>query len=209
MSSGYTVFDGSATVARRRTTTEQRILEAAAAALVGGTRFSDLTVETVLELAGVSRSSFYKFFADKAALVQRLAEPSIGEAAQASTDWWHGTPASSWRGLAATVARMLTIGRANSDLWQAYFDAAAADPDVDEALRGAMESHAEMVAQRISALQEEELATSELQPIHLARFMIRTTLTSLVDHLQHGDRDADEAITRTLGRSLWFGVFGH
>ncbi|MGX9672922.1 TetR/AcrR family transcriptional regulator [Mycobacterium sp. HM-7] len=209
MSAGYIVFDRPSTIARRRTTTEHRILEAAAAVLVGGTRFSDLTVEMVLELAGVSRASFYKFFADKAALVLRLAEPSIGEAAQASTDWWHGMPASSWHGLAATVAHMLTIGRANTELWQAYFDAAAADPDVDEALRGAMEGHAAMVAQRIIVLQDQNLATSELQPIHLARFMIRTTFTSLVDHLQHGDRDVDEAITRTLGRSLWFGVFGH
>lgn len=197
------------TPTQRRTTTERRILDAAGAALHGGTRFSDLTVETILDIADVSRASFYKFFADKASLVQRLAEPSIGEAAQASTDWWHGSPAASWHGLAATVARMLAIGRANTELWQAYFDAAAADAEVDEALRGAMENHATMVAQRITELQDEGLATWELDPIQLARFMIRTTFYSLVDHLQHGDRDADEAITRTLGRSLWFGAFGH
>ncbi|MFC8386361.1 TetR/AcrR family transcriptional regulator [Nocardia sp. NPDC057272] len=194
---------------RRRTTTERRVFEAAAILLRGGTRFSDLTVESIIELADVSRASFYKYFTSKGVLVQRIAVPSLAESTQESANFWLTEPATSWKGLAETIGRMLRIGRANAELWQAYFDATAAHPDIEDALHRAMEGHVEVISQRVATLRQAGSISTDMDPIHLARFMIRGTYDALVEHLQHGSADDDDAFTRTLGRALWFGAFAH
>ena len=58
---------------------ESRILDAASEILETGEHYADIPVERILEVADVSRSTFYQWFPDKTALILQLTAPLLAE----------------------------------------------------------------------------------------------------------------------------------
>lgn len=74
-------------VARARQQTEAALLRAADALLAEGTPFADLSIETIARRAGVSRPTFYAYFADKRALALRLGQDLEAAIGESVADW--------------------------------------------------------------------------------------------------------------------------
>ena len=118
---------------RRRTpeVAEQEII-AAAEALLRERPFRELTVDEVMRRTELSRPSFYVYFRDRHHLVLRVVEHIGGELFTMADRWFKG------EGDGPELAREATEGivavfAEHGPVLRALADAAADDPDVDEA----------------------------------------------------------------------------
>jgi TetR/AcrR family transcriptional regulator, ethionamide resistance regulator len=66
-----------------------RLLNAAETLIAGGATFEELSVEQVISHAGVSRTSFYKYFRDKRDLLARLMDRVETQLATMADAWWN------------------------------------------------------------------------------------------------------------------------
>src|SRR5882724_12410734 len=95
--------------AERRDLIKARLLAAVESLLAEGESFTELSVERLVSLAGVSRSTFYVYFEDKGELIRAWLTEIISELDVAAQEWWSlgtgGEPNStvSWKDLRAAL----------------------------------------------------------------------------------------------------------
>lgn len=58
------------------------------ALVANGTRYADLSVETIITAGGISRSTFYAYFDDKGDLLVAMAQDVIGDLIADGASWW-------------------------------------------------------------------------------------------------------------------------
>jgi AcrR family transcriptional regulator len=153
---------------RRRTpeVAEQEIV-AAAESLLRERPFRELTVDEVMRRTELSRPSFYVHFRDRHHLVLRVVEHLGSELAAMSDRWLRGGegPALARDALEGIVA----VYREHGPVLRALADAAADDPEVEEAYGSLVERfvdatarhiEGEIAAGRMLALEPRETATA-------------------------------------------------
>jgi TetR/AcrR family transcriptional regulator, ethionamide resistance regulator len=120
--------------AERRDLIKARLLAAVESLLAEGENFTELSVERLVSLAGVSRSTFYVYFEDKGELIRAWLTEINSELDVAAQRWWslggEGQGAVSWDDVRAALNRVVLVYRPHTTLMAAAFDAAAYDPAV-------------------------------------------------------------------------------
>ncbi len=122
---------------QRRAATEQAILDATEG-LLERTSFRDLTVEDVMDVAGLGRTAFYRYFPDLESVVLRHMDGIAEELHAASRDWLSADDPDAQ--LVASGLRIAAVYRDHGRLMQAFSQAAGAGPDVHEAWRRVLDS---------------------------------------------------------------------
>ena len=148
-------------------------------------------MERILQLAKVSRSTFYQWFPDKTALIQRVAQPGVEEFLAASDSWWTRSDGGSADTLADIVTQMLALARASAPIWRAYLETASSDSEFGATLR---ERH-------------DGLVPAEVDTSQTARFIVTTMRASFIEALTAGHTTEDERFARTLGRVFWLSMY--
>ena len=133
--------------AERRDLIKARLLAAVESLLAEGENFTELSVERLVSLAGVSRSTFYVYFEDKGELIRAWLTEIISELDVAAQGWWSlggerggergGTV--SWADLRVALNRVVLVYRPHTTLMAAAFDAAAYDPAVRDQVDAMMQ----------------------------------------------------------------------
>jgi AcrR family transcriptional regulator len=129
--------------AERRDLIKARLLAAVESLLAEGENFTELSVERLVSLAGVSRSTFYVYFEDKGELIRAWLTEIISELDVAAQGWWSlgggqgGT--GSWDELRVALNRVVLVYRPHTTLMAAAFDAAAYDPAVRDQVDAMMQ----------------------------------------------------------------------
>ena len=146
---------------RRRAPAEaEREIIAAAGALLREKPFRELTVDDVMRRTGLSRPSFYVHFRDRHQLVLRVVEHIGGELFTMAERWYTG------EGEGPALARDATEGLVevfaeHGPVLRALADAAADDPDVDEAYGQLVNRFVDVTARHI----EREVAAGRILPL--------------------------------------------
>jgi TetR/AcrR family transcriptional regulator, ethionamide resistance regulator len=122
---------------QRRAAIEQSILDATEA-LLETRPFRDLTVEDVMEVAGLGRTAFYRYFPDLESVILRHMARIADELFVASQDWL--TAADPDAQLVDSGLRIAAVYRDHGRVMQGFSDAAGAGPDVQQAWRAVLES---------------------------------------------------------------------
>jgi TetR/AcrR family transcriptional regulator, ethionamide resistance regulator len=122
---------------QRRAVVEQAILDATEALLETRT-FRDLTVEDVMEVAGLGRTAFYRYFPDLESVILRHMAGIADELSVPSQDWL--TAADPDAQLLDSGLRIAAVYRDHGRVMQAFSDAAGAGPDVHRAWRAVLDS---------------------------------------------------------------------
>ncbi len=122
---------------QRRAATEQAILDAAEA-LLETRPFRELTVEDVMEAAGLGRTAFYRYFPDLESVVLRHMAGIADEIALASYHWLTAEDPDAQ--LVDAGLRIAAVYRDHGRVMQAFSDAAGAGPDVHQAWRATIDS---------------------------------------------------------------------
>jgi TetR/AcrR family transcriptional regulator, ethionamide resistance regulator len=134
---------------RRRGTTRRRILDAALE-LLEARRWHDIRLEDVMIETGLTRTAFYRHFADREALLLALLEDAGLGLDAAGLAWKQGAgdPVEQLRaGLGELTAVLVRRGR----LFQAVVDSAAQEAAVAEAHAALVERMVAVTAERIGA----------------------------------------------------------
>ncbi|WP_024793989.1 TetR/AcrR family transcriptional regulator [Tomitella biformata] len=145
----------------RRGEVEDRLLASLNQLTAEGVSFTEMSVARLAAGAGVSRATFYVYFADKGALIVRLTQRAaaqlqapaglLSSLAAADTD-----PA----GLRAAIGQIVELYRANAAVYAALTESARYDSAARAVLDGAVNGIIAVTAQRLRALQEAGLAAS-------------------------------------------------
>ena len=122
---------------QRRAATEQAILDATEG-LLERRSFRDLTVEDVMDVAGLGRTAFYRYFPDLESVVLRHMDGIAEELHAASRDWLSADDPDAQ--LVASGLRIAAVYRDHGRLMQAFSEAAGAGPDVHDAWRRVLDS---------------------------------------------------------------------
>jgi AcrR family transcriptional regulator len=179
----------------RRADTEQRILDGTIELLDSGASLAGLSVNRIVEAAGVSRATFYLHFTDKRALVGRLAETELHEFQRATVSFLSG-PAAGRDELAVTVDELVSLWRDQAGVLSSLIELAEYDSDSREAWQAVIHAIAASIA---PAIRERRPELDEPLVLTLAEIIAWTGERAL--HQMVG-RDASDAQARTTAAGL-------
>lgn len=194
----------------RRSPDEARneILRATEAALAD-LEFNELTVEVLMERTGMTRSSFYHYFASLEEVAMALFGRVENEIAGAVDDWLGGEPADD--PVAATtrhLTRLFEVWHEHADLMRAINQAAARDRNAYEQWRErVVDRYIEMTA----AFIRREVALGRCDasdPEQLAGALILMNTSVAIDQASRPEPDSSDRVGKTIARVWNSSLFG-
>ena len=108
---------------------ERALLRATEQLLDSGLSFTELSVEQLSRQAGIARSTFYIYFADKGALVQRLAARVTEELMAACNGWWRIADTARPEDLADAMLDVLDVYDRHRSVMRALVETSSYDAD--------------------------------------------------------------------------------
>ena len=191
----------------KRQATEVAVLTAMEALLAEGIPYATLSVERIATRAGISRTAFYFYFADKREVLMRLASELSDEFYREADAWWSGAGDGSEQ-LTAAVGKIAALYRAHSPTICAIVEVAAYDEVVGPFWRALVERFVDASANRIAAEIEAGRADPVLAPHAIAFSLVWMTERALYQRLAQEDPVSDDELVCALVRIWTSTVYG-
>lgn len=119
--------------------------------LAGGTTYAEIGIDALVEEAGMAKSTFYVYFADKDDLLRTLARQAIAALVAIEGAWW-SVPADAGKdALREAVTTMVDEYRGHGALLAAITEAATYDARMNEQFTAAVGGASLAGAQRLRA----------------------------------------------------------
>lgn len=185
----------------RRRAIEADVLRATEALLGEGAGYATLSIERIATRAGISRTAFYFYFADKRELLMRLAADVGQQLYDEAETWWSGSddgPAQ----LGEALGKIAALYRAHGPLVCAIVEVAASDPEVGAFWRDLVGRFVDASADRIAAEQAAGRASAALHARATAFALVWMTERSLHQMLVQEDPPPADALVEALAR-IW------
>jgi AcrR family transcriptional regulator len=157
--------------AQRRNEARARLLQVVEAMLDEGDSFTELSVERLVQAAGMSRSTFYVYFEDKGDLLRAWFSEIDEQLVEAAADWWEISGRSTRKDVRVVLERIVKTYRPHTTLMAATYDAAAYDGAVRELVEGMMKRNTASLRKHIRAGQQEGFIDSELPAAQTAAWL--------------------------------------
>ncbi|WP_327286821.1 TetR/AcrR family transcriptional regulator [Streptomyces sp. NBC_01198] len=175
--------------------------------LDSGQAFSEISVQQILEEAGVSRATFYAHFQGKSDVLVRLTD-DLRESLLALARQWD--PAAE-QGGAERFARFFTdviaIHRAHRRVLTAVQEAATYDPAVGDFYTADLENFEETALRTVLAEQAAGATAADLDPVSASRIIVWGGAQAIAHHIRVDDGAGDAAFARELARIWWYGAY--
>lgn len=147
-----------------RSAVEDVIVGAMERLLAGGRNFTSVSVEELAQEAGISRSTFYMHFRDKAELVRRLMKHVTRELLEAAAVWLESPQVADRARLRAALRQVAEVYDKHRAIMLAVAETAAYDPDVAAMFRETMDRFAGDMRAALKRAQREGQADVKLTP---------------------------------------------
>lgn len=118
--------------AERRDELRRELLEAVERLIGAGESFTEISVEQLVAEVGISRTTFYVYFADKGEVLAAWFAEIAGELSEVLSAWWELDADSSREDLRGAIEHAMRVYRPHAALMAAAFDTASYDPAVRE-----------------------------------------------------------------------------
>jgi TetR/AcrR family transcriptional regulator, ethionamide resistance regulator len=205
------VISGSKKAGSRRARSREellaRLLVAIEALLGEGQSYTDISVDEILDRAGVARSTFYYHFRDKGELLIGVSAGAVEEIVEISNGLYADGLHRSRPDFTAAVRRTVQAWSAHVPLMNALSELAAYNPAVKEQFLAGWR-HAQLrVAQHIRDGQAEGFVRDDLHPDHVAgwlTWMAERGISLLV--WPAPERQIDE-IADALATTVWHTLY--
>jgi TetR/AcrR family transcriptional regulator, ethionamide resistance regulator len=193
----------------RRGQIERQLLDATDRLMVGGTSFTELSVDRLATEAGISRASFYIYFEDKGHLLRRLATQVFADLADAAQLWWAVADRRDPADVHAAMAGIIASYRRHQPVLIALNEMSGYDPLVGETYRELLVGIATRLTRVIEAGQAAGTIRTQLPPEATA-----STLTWMVERTCHQNLPSqpssyDAELARTLTEIIWGALYLH
>jgi len=179
--------------------------------LLATRRFADLSVADILLEAGVSRASFYFYFASKYTLLSAVSERAVDEV-YAVTQTWLRRSGSEPPLDALRTAMQGAVSRwgAHGPVLRAIVDSAASAPEIDAQWKRLIERFTAAAAEQIDRERAAGVAPAGMDSRALAALLTWMTERALFLMVSDGEPEfADpEALVETLAGVWWRAIYG-
>jgi AcrR family transcriptional regulator len=192
--------------AQNRAEIEDRILAATEALLAGGASFTELGIGRISAEAGVARSTFYLYFADKTRLLLRLAQ-DLGESSFDLLAGWSPAEATAHAALTRSMYSVLVFYREHAHVLRAVLEVAPYDDAVRDFWNERLEA---FVVRAEEWIVEEQAAGRTPNGVNAAvasRVFILGGMQTIAHQVISGAADDDEAVAEELSALQWYGSF--
>ena len=197
------------TQAERRDLLSRRLISIVEPLIEAGEGYSELSVERIIRAAGISRSTFYSYFDDKADLLVAMAQHVVADVLDTGDSWWELPHGAGKDELREALRPPIDAYRRHRTLLGAVVESAAYDPRAREQLNRLVEASANELATHIRACQRAGSAAPDLDPARSARWLIWMIERGLYQLMSPaGDREARrllDSLTDLVWRSLYAG----
>jgi TetR/AcrR family transcriptional regulator, ethionamide resistance regulator len=116
----------------RRDDARARLLAVVERLLADGESYTEISIERMVAEAGMARSTFYVYFADKGDLLRAWFAEITDELRVTAATWWQLQPPVCYEDTRAALAAIVATYRPHTPLMAALYDTAAYDPSVRE-----------------------------------------------------------------------------
>jgi AcrR family transcriptional regulator len=191
----------------KRQAIEAAVLHAMEELLAEGATYATLSVERIAKRAGISRTAFYFYFADKRELLMRLASKLSDELYHEADAWWSGAGDGPQQ-LTAALGKVATVYRAHGPLVCAIVEVSTYDDVVGPFWHALVERFVTASAQRIASEIDVGRADPTLNPEATAFALVWMGERALYQMLAQDGPVSDNELVRALGR-IWIAtVYG-
>ncbi|GII54320.1 TetR family transcriptional regulator [Planotetraspora thailandica] len=192
---------------KRSAATEAQLLSAVERLLNNGESFTEISVQRILEEAGVSRATFYAHFQGKSDILARLAENLRTGLLALARQWDPGAGEDGAERYARFFEEVITIHRANRIVLSAVREVASYDPAVRNFYTADLEEFDEAVLRTLVAEQEAGTTPSDLDAVAASRIIVWGGSQAIARHISVDDGSGDAAFARELGQIWWYGAY--
>ncbi|MEU6347005.1 TetR/AcrR family transcriptional regulator [Streptomyces sp. NPDC046977] len=193
--------------AARSAATRSQVTSTLERLLDSGTAFSDISVQQLLEEAGVSRATFYAHFQSKSDVLVRLTE-GLRESLLALARQWD--PAAGEDGadrFARFFEEVIRIHRANQGVLTAVREAASYDSAVSDFYTANLEGFEETTLRTVLSEQAAGMTTADLDAVAASRIIVWGGAQAIAHHIEVDDGSHDAVLARELARIWWYGAY--
>ncbi|WP_236977300.1 MULTISPECIES: TetR/AcrR family transcriptional regulator [Mycobacterium] len=169
-------------------------------------RFTELTLERLVTAAGISRTSFYKYFDSKVDVLASWLGEFIQLLDQAPRTW-SGVAAPTRAGLAEGMRKVAAVYRPRLPLVAAVYETAASDAELRSQLAAALESMEGALRQHISRGQQEGWANAALDDGETARWLIYLTENGLRHIIGPAPERGVRELVEAWADTVWFTLY--
>jgi AcrR family transcriptional regulator len=184
----------------KRRAIEADVLQAAEALLGEGASYANLSIERIATRAGISRTAFYFYFADKRELLMRLAADVGQQLYDEAETWWSGSGDTAE--LMAALGKIAALYRAHAPLVCAIVEVSTYDPPVGVFWRELVGRFVTASAERIEAEQAAGRTDPALDPTATAFALVWMTERSFHQMLVQEDPIPVDELVAALAR-VW------
>ncbi len=192
----------------RRDAVEQRVVDAVERLLGQGHPYTELSVATIAEEAGIARSTFYVHFADKTELLIRLGQAAMADIVAEGRHWLEAEHSGGVEELTPSIARMIATYRRHEPLFDAVLAGTGYDPLVAAFWRAHIEQLVAAGTDRLGRARADGLVNPDLDIEPLARTVAWSVERTISMHVAQRPPDDDPSVAAALARALWLMIYG-
>jgi AcrR family transcriptional regulator len=187
----------------RRDDARVRLLAAVERLLAEGDSYTEISIERMVAGAGMARSTFYVYFADKGDLLRAWFAEITDELRVAAASWWQLQAPVAYADVRDALAAIVATYRPHTPLMAALYDTAAYDPAVRELVDAMMDENIAGLRHHIRHGQTAGFVDTALQPAETAAWL--TWMAERGFHrLVRGATDAEvEQLVDAYARIVW------
>lgn len=192
---------------RRRADIRRRLLRAVETLIADGETYSNVTIERLASQAGLSRATFYIYFAGKADLLRAWFSETLGELDQACTAWREIGPESEQADLTAALKTIVGAYCGHAALLTAINDEATQDSELRDQLRDVIQRSADGLRAQIEKGQRDGWVDPALLPAETATWAIWLLERGLSYILPTAAVEQVDTLCETLADMAWHTLY--
>ena len=195
------------TSADRRDLLSRRLIAIVEPLIEAGDGYGELSVERIIRAAGISRSTFYSYFNDKADLLGAMAQHVVADVLDTGDSWWNLPGDAGPDELREALRPPIDAYRRHSTLLGAVVEAAANDGGAREQLNRLVGGAADALAKHIRECQRAGTAAPDLDPARTARWLIWMIERGLYQLVSSADDREAKRLLDSLTELVWRGLY--
>ncbi|CAG6392178.1 TetR/AcrR family transcriptional regulator [Streptomyces cocklensis] len=193
--------------AARSAATRAQVISTLERLLDSGEAYSEISVQRILEEAGVSRATFYAHFPSKADVLARLTDDLRESVLALARQWDPAGPGDGADRFAAYFEEVIRIHRAHQGVLTAVREAAAYESAVSDFYSADLEGFDETVLRTLRSEQAAGSTTADLEAVAASRIIVWGGAQAIAHHIRVDDGSGDAAFARELARIWWYGAY--
>ncbi|MGW2104119.1 TetR/AcrR family transcriptional regulator [Streptomyces olivaceoviridis] len=190
--------------AARSAATRAQVMSTLERLLDSGESFSEISVQRILEEAGVSRATFYAHFHSKSDVLVRLTDELRESLLTLARQWDPGAGADRF---ARFFEEVIKIHRAHQGVLTAVREAASYDSAVGDFYTADLEGFDEAVLRTLLSEQAAGATPADLDAVAASRIIVWGGAQAIAHHIRVDDGSGDAVFARELARIWWHGAY--